>query len=245
MKTQIQRRVVLKQNIKKIMTSVLPMVKKVINEKINQINSSMMRKIMPNNLKKRRNTPKRISNRTIKSLETNSRVMATKNIISTPKIVTNKPPIVTKPEAVTMTIKVIKSKIVTKPKKVDKLEIVKNYQKYIEYKKRVIKQLKHLFESKKRNYMDYDDEEYRGIRDLEHLFVEVNEDDEDYYKPEKVRNAFGNDTGDYNYFVYKSRGSKYYDSLEEYLSKIRPYLENMIRNYMSIGEWKMQLANSI
>ena len=107
------------------MTSVLPMVKKVINEKINQINSSMMGKIMPNNLKKRRNTPKRISNRTMKSLETNSPVMATRNIISTPKIVTNKPPIVTKPEAVTMTIKVIKSKIVTKPKKVDKLEIVK------------------------------------------------------------------------------------------------------------------------
>ena len=115
MKTQIQRRVVLKQNIKKIMTSVLPMVKKVINEKINQINSSMMRKIMPNNLKKRRNTPKRISNRTIKSLETNSRVMATKNIISTPKIVTNKPPIVTKPEVLTMPKKITKPKKVTKP----------------------------------------------------------------------------------------------------------------------------------
>ena len=93
--------------------------------------------------------------------------------------------------------------------------------------------------------MDYDDEEYRGIRDLEHLFGEVNEDDEDYYKPERVRNAFKNDTGDYNYIVYESRGSKYYESLEEYLSKIKPYLENMIRNYMSIGEWKIQLAISV
>ena len=94
-------------------------------------------------------------------------------------------------------------------------------------------------------WWDYDDEEYRGIRDLEHLFGEVNKDDEDYVKPERVRNAFKNDTGDYNYIVYGSRGSRYYDSLEEYLSKIRPYLENMTRDCMSIGEWKIQLAISI
>ena len=48
-----------------------------------------------------------------------------------------------------------------------------------------------------------------------------------------------------NYIVYESRGSKYYESLEKYLSKIRPYLENMIRNYISIGEWKIQLAISV
>ena len=34
--------------------------------------------------------------------------------------------------------------------------------------------------------MDYDDEEYRGIRDLEHMFGEVDEGQEDYYKPERV-----------------------------------------------------------
>ena len=92
--------------------------------------------------------------------------------------------------------------------------------------------------------MDYDDEEYRGIRDLEYLMEEISEDNEDYYKPERVKNAFKNDTGDYNYIVYENRGSKYYESLEEYLSKIKPYLENMIRNYISIGEWKIQLAIS-
>ena len=64
----------------------------------------------------------------------------------------------------------------------------------------------------------------------------ISEDDEDYYNSERVRNAFKNHTGDYNYIVYESRGSKYYDSLEEYLGKIRPYLENMIKNYISIGE---------
>ena len=73
---------------------------------------------MPNNLKKWRNTPKRISNRTLKSLENNSRVIATKDMISKPKIVINKPQIVTKPEVVTM------PKIVSKPKIVNKPEIV-------------------------------------------------------------------------------------------------------------------------
>ena len=68
------------------------------------------------------------------------------------------------------------------------------------------------------------------------MLEEVNENNEDYYKPERIRNAFKNDTGDYNYIVYESRGSKYCGSLEEYLSKIKPYLENMIRKYISTGE---------
>ena len=117
MKTPTQIRVVLKENMKNWIFSLLTVVKKVISNKINQIKSGIMKKIMPNKLKKRRNTlkkrrntPKRISNRTIKSLENNSRVIPTKNIISTPKIVINKAPIVTKPEVVTM------PKIVTKPK---------------------------------------------------------------------------------------------------------------------------------
>ena len=60
-----------------------------INNKINQI-KGIMTQIMPNKLKKRRHTSKRISNRTLKSLENNSRVIATKNIVNTPKIVNNK-----------------------------------------------------------------------------------------------------------------------------------------------------------
>ena len=99
--------------------------------------------------------------------------------------------------------------------------------------------------NKKNEYIDYDDEEYRGIKDLEYLLEEINENDEDYYKSVRVNNAFKNNTGDYNYIVYESRGSKYYESLEEYLSKIKPYLENMIRDYINIGEWKLQLTISI
>ena len=67
----------------------------------------------------------------------------------------------------------------------------------------------------------------------------VNENDDDYYKPERVKNAFRGNNGEYNYREYESRGSQNYESLEEYLSKIRPYLENMIRNYISNGEWKL------
>ena len=52
MKIQTQRSVVLKQNMKKLMTSVIPMVKKRANEKINQIKWDIMRKIMHNDLKK-------------------------------------------------------------------------------------------------------------------------------------------------------------------------------------------------
>ena len=61
-----------------------------------------------------------------------------------------------------------KLEVVTKPKKVNKPKIV-HKKRYDKYKKHVIRQLKILFESKKKNYRDYDDEEYRGIRDLEYL----------------------------------------------------------------------------
>ena len=37
-----------------------------------------------------------------------------------------------------------------------------------------------------------------------------------------VRNVFKGDNGDYNYRVYESKGSQYYESLEEYLSKLNP-----------------------
>ena len=157
-------------------------------------------------------------------------------------IVIEKPQIVAKPRVVTSSKIAPKVKKVNKLKIVDKSEIVieKKYPSYDKQKKHVTKQLKKLFDTKKSGYLDDDDdEEYKGIRDLEYLLVDVNENDEVYYKPERARNAFKGDNGEYNYRVYESRESQYYESLEEYLSKIRLYLENMIREYMSIGEWKM------
>ena len=59
MKMKTKKSIVLKRNMKNLMTSLLPMVKKMVNKKINQIKLDIMRKIIPNKLKKRRITPKR------------------------------------------------------------------------------------------------------------------------------------------------------------------------------------------
>ena len=123
------------------MSTLLPMAKNVISNQINQIKSRIMRKIQPNKIKKRQNTPKRVSNRGIKSLEKNFSVKATKNISNTPKIVHEKSPIVVKTNVVTSPKIVTKLKKVSKPKIIDKSEIA-NEKKYDEYKKRVLKQLK-------------------------------------------------------------------------------------------------------
>ena len=111
MKMKSQKSIILKHNIKNLMTTLLPMIKKIISDKIHQVKLGIMQKIQFNKAKKRRNTPKRVSNRGIKSLENNFSVKATKNIISTPKIVIEKLPIVVKPGIVTI------PKIATKPKK--------------------------------------------------------------------------------------------------------------------------------
>ena len=129
MKMKAQKSIILKRNFKNLMSTLLPIAKKVISNQINKIKSRIMRKIRSN---KRQNTPKRVSNRGIKSLENNFSVKASKNIINTPKIAIEKPQIASKP------------KNVSKPKIVDKSEIVtpKKHQNYDEYKNRVIKQLK-------------------------------------------------------------------------------------------------------
>ena len=153
---EAQKSIVLKRNFKNLMSTLLPMAKKVISNQINQIKSRIMHKIRPNKIKKRQNTPKRVSNRGIKSLENNFRVKATKNIINTPKIVIQKPPIVVEPKVVTSSKIATKPKKVSKPKIVGKSEIVapKKHQNYDEYKNHVIKQLKKhlkkLFDAKKK-----------------------------------------------------------------------------------------------
>ena len=101
-------------------------------------------KKMLNSRIKGQNTPKRVSNRGIKSLENNFSIKATKNIINTPKIVIEKPQIATEPKVVISSKIASKVKQVGKPKIVDKSEIVvkKKYPNYDEYKNRVIKHLK-------------------------------------------------------------------------------------------------------
>ena len=120
MKMEAQKSI-LKRNFKNLMSILSPIAKKVISSQINQIKSRIMRKIRP---KKRQNTPKRVSNRKIKSLENNFGVKATKNMIDTPKIVIKKPQIIAEPNVVTSSKIATEPKKVSKPKIVDKSEIV-------------------------------------------------------------------------------------------------------------------------
>ena len=69
---------------------------------------------------------------------------------------------------------------------------------------------------------------------LDYLFNEVNEID--YYEPKEMKSAF-----DGSYILYESRGDKDAKlALWEYFDKVRPYLKDMIDDFKSKGEWKIQ-----
>ena len=63
--------------------------------------------------------------------------------------------------------------------------------------------------------------------------------DEDYYKPKLVKSSCNN-----NYIQYESKGDKIL-TVEQYLSLIEPYLTDMINDYKSKSEWKIQLTAEI
>ena len=86
-------------------------------------------------------------------------------------------------------------------------------------------------------YYHDDDFEFRGIRNTEDLFK--SSIDEDYYKPTLVKSGYNS-----NYIQYESKGDKIL-TVKEYLSLIEPYLVDMITDYKSKGEWKIQLTAEI
>ena len=149
--------ILLKYNMKNLMSKVLPIVKKIVNKKINKIKSHVMQKIR--SIKKVGSNKKVSNDREIKSLENNLSAEATKNITNAPEIAIEKSPVFVKPNVVTS------SKIATKPKIVVKANIVvkpnvvtsskiatkpkitikKKYINYNEYKNHVIKQFKRHF----------------------------------------------------------------------------------------------------
>ena len=72
------------------------------------------------------------------------------------------------------------------------------------------------------------------LRDIRTLFES---DQKEYYKPIRIGNAFSN-----NYIEYECNGDK--DnmlSIEEYLDKIEPYLNDLTDDHKTQGEWKIQL----
>ena len=84
----------------------------------------------------------------------------------------------------------------------------------------------------------YDDDfEFRGISNIQDLFK--SSIDEDNYKPTLVKSGYNS-----NYIQYESKGDKIL-TVKEYLGLIEPYLANMISDYKSKGEWKIQLTAKI
>ena len=105
----------------------------------------------------------------------------------------------------------------------DKEKIVLN--KIGKYLKKLINDLKKL--------QKYQDNITYG---LDYLFNEHNE--EDYYKPTEVKSAFNG-----SYILYESRGDKDAKlALYEYFDKTKLYLKDMIDDYKSKGEWKIQIT---
>ena len=72
--------------------------------------------------------------------------------------------------------------------------------------------------------------------DLDYLFNEVNE--KDYYEPKEIKSAF-----DGNYVRKRDKDAKL--ALWEYFDKTTPYLRDMIDDYKSKGEWKIQIAMKV
>ena len=82
-------------------------------------------------------------------------------------------------------------------------------------------------------YYNDDDFEFRGIENVQNLFKIL------IYKPTIVKSGYNN-----NYIQYKSEGDKIL-TIEEYLALIEPYLRELINDYKSNGEWKIQLTAQI
>ena len=116
----------------------------------------------------------------------------------------------------------------------------------------IVENRKGLLNSKKtRKYLDGLDEkireldkyyhddnfEYRGIKNVQKLFkLSI---DKDHYKLKFVKSGYNN-----NYIRYESKGDKIL-TVKEYLALIEQYLADLINDYKSKGEWKVQLTAEI
>ena len=79
--------------------------------------------------------------------------------------------------------------------------------------------------------------QYNITHGLDYLFNK----EEDYYEPKEIKSAFNG-----SYVLYESRRDKDTNlALFEYFEKIKPYLRDMIDDYKSKGEWKIQTVMRI
>ena len=98
-------------------------------------------------------------------------------------------------------------------------------------KKKRKKEIREIRENKKEH--NQRPIKYRLIRDIKTLFEQ--EEQEDYYKPERVNNFWNN-----NYIEYKINGDNNRNlSLNKYLNKIEPLMRNIIIDLQNSDAWKI------
>ena len=66
------------------------------------------------------------------------------------------------------------------------------------------------------------------------------EHEEDYYKPVRLGNFMSK-----NYIKYKRKDDRKTLSVEEYINKIRPYLNDIINNFKRSDTWIIKLIIAI
>ena len=96
---------------------------------------------------------------------------------------------------------------------------------------------KNLFKPK--NYYDNNSDSinYKELKNVRALF----EPGEDYYKPIRTANAFSS-----NYIEYESNGIRDKRlSIKDYLYEIESYLNDLIDDLQTQGEWKIQSTMAI
>ena len=99
-------------------------------------------------------------------------------------------------------------------------------------KENIIKDIRNLFRLEKEIKAIKD----RILRSINNLFE--HEEEDNYYKPVRVRNFSSN-----NYTKHKSNSNRNKTlSVQEYLTKTRPYLKDIINNLKKSDVWKIQLT---
>ena len=152
-------------------------------------------------------------------------------------------------------IEIIREKLKELRHKLSKTELkeIKKHLYKIENKKELLESettTKYLDELEKKilklnEYYDDDEFEFKGIENVQDLFKILTIDEylalilEIIYKPTLVKSGYNN-----TYIEYRSKGSKIL-IVEEYLHLIEPYLRELINDYKSKGEWKIQLTAQI
>ena len=107
--------------------------------------------------------------------------------------------------------------------------------------KKILEDIETPFESKNKTIRDMKSENYDAdkiLRDIRTLY----ESGEKYHnKPMRTGNACSS-----NYIEYESNGDKdKMPLIEDYLDKIKPYLNDLIDKHKTQGKWKTQLTMAI